>query len=126
MKVRQSFALLAALATMPVLAEEFRDAVLVEAGAYTDNGGAVLVGNVAVPADRYMNRLVVEIDGIVVTAVYETWLSNGKNAAGTLIVGDIVQARFSGKRSQWLEVRVPGGSVVKASVSRRERIGIVE
>jgi hypothetical protein len=125
-EVRHALLFAALAVTSTAGAENFRDAVVVDAGAYTETGGAVLIGNVAYPATANMNAITVQIDGMLVTAVYETWVANGKNAAGAFVIGNTVQARLSGKRSQWLEVRVPGGSVVKASVTRRERVDIVE
>jgi hypothetical protein len=95
-------------------ADDYSTAKIVDAGQGTglvsDGRGGVYPTN--------QNTLAIEMNGMRITATYETILASGKNAAANFIVGTEVQARID-KNNKWLYVVREDGKELRARITRR-------
>jgi hypothetical protein len=66
------------------------------------------------------NMLSVALDGMKITASYETMFANGKNSSANFVVGSKVQARVH--KNKWLYVLREDGKPLRARIVRREML----
>lgn len=104
--------------------EAFQTAIVLDASAYRENAGGVAVplGNAAVwgATKENLNMIKLQLGDIAITATYKTVFKNGKNSAGSLIIGQTVQAQVGGRGDRKLIVRIPNGGEIDADIVRRE------
>jgi len=96
--------------------DEYRTAKIVDAGQDTEIS-ADLFGDVQ---NANMNTITVELDGMRITANYQTLTPGGKNASSRFIVGTEVQARVHNDKQLWI-IRADG-KPLKLRISRREMV----
>lgn len=124
--MRQLIAIACFALTAPTISmadEEFRDATVLNAGAYRETDGAVIMPGawpMVASTKANMNSITVELDGVAITATYETVFKNGKNSAANLVIGQAVRAKLGGRGNRKLIVQIPDGGEVRADVVRRE------
>jgi len=103
--------------------EDFRTGIVLDAGAYRETDGAVIMPGawpMVASTKANMNSITIELDGVAITATYETVFKNGKNTAANLIIGQTVRAKLGGRGNRKLIVQIPDGGEVRADVVRRE------
>jgi hypothetical protein len=93
-----SIALLTLAAPFTMAQEDFRDAVILEAVAYRENTGAMIM------------------PGAFPTVAN----THGRNSAANLIIGQTVKAALGGRGNRKLVVQIPDGGEIRADVVRRE------
>ena len=117
MTMRLLTVLAAMLLVVPTFAEDgYSTATIVDAGQNSELDVGVFGGL----RKSNENSITVELNGVRLTADYETFFASGKNASSNFIVGSQVQARVH--RNKWLYVLREDGKPVKARISRRELV----
>lgn len=113
MKLTLALTLLAAAG--PAIADDdtYSTARIVDAGQSTE----LQAGAFGSVDNANVNSITVELDGMLITAEYQTLLAGGKNASSNFIVGSDVQARIQGKR---LWILRDDGKPLKIRITRRE------
>jgi uncharacterized membrane protein len=117
-----SAGILAALSLLSSLslAEDFKDAKLIDIAPYKQSNAPIIAPNngypVLISTDQNMITITVAINGISYSANFR---QSRDFKSSTLVVGDTILARLEGEN---LILKKPNGKEVKAKVTRRARL----